>query len=147
MSDTWVEFPETRKRARDDASRALEGIRRDFSFVQNSHLEDETMMNEVTGLLQRVATGEIDQSNVSQAATDHISDMTNERLTQNLSTAKQNADQNGFSDVSRQITDLLSQHGSDPQNLKQEAISLITSNPQILQHFEPQFAKDLLNRV
>jgi hypothetical protein len=105
------------------------------------------MMNEVAGLLQRVTTGEIDQPSVSQAATDHVSNMSHDQLTQNLQTAAQNAQQSGSGDVAQQIMGLLSQHGSNPQGLKQEAISLITSNPQLLQHFEPQFAKDILNRI
>ncbi|HET9096922.1 MAG TPA: hypothetical protein VFN37_09685 [Candidatus Baltobacteraceae bacterium] len=73
--------------------------------------------------------------------------MSHEQLTQNLQTAAQNAQQNGSEDVAQQIMGLLSQHGSNPQSLKQEAISLITKNPQILQHFEPQFAKDVLSRI
>lgn len=104
-------------------------------------------MNEVTGLLQRVTTGEIDQPAVSQAANDHVSNMSHDQLTQNLQTAAQNAQQNGSEGIAQQIMGLLSQHGSNPQSLKQEAISLITANPQILQHFEPQFAKDILNRI
>lgn len=105
------------------------------------------MMNELSGLLQRVTTGEIDQSSVSQAANDRVSNMNHDDLKQNLESAAQNAQQNGSPDIAQQIMGLLSQHGSNPQNLKQEAISLITSNPQILQHFEPQFAKDILNRI
>jgi hypothetical protein len=104
-------------------------------------------MNELSGLLQRVTTGEIDQSSVSQAAGDGVSNMSHDDLKQNLQTAAQNAQQNGSGDIAQQIMGLLSQHGSNPESLKQEAISLITSNPQILQHFEPQFAKDILNRM
>jgi hypothetical protein len=105
------------------------------------------MFNEVEGLLQRVTTGEIDQNSVSQAATEHVSNIDSSQLTQNLQTAADNANQNGQGDVAQQITGLLSQHGSDPQSLKQAAISLITSNPQILQHFEPEFAKNILGRI
>lgn len=105
------------------------------------------MMNEVEGLLQRVTTGEIDQPAVSQAASEHVSNMSHEQLTQNLQNAAQTAQQNGNEGLAQQIMGLVSQHGSNPQDLKQEAISLISSNPQILQHFEPQFAKDLLNRI
>ena len=105
------------------------------------------MMNEVQGLLQRVTTGEVDQTSVSQAAADHVQNTNPEQLKQNLQTAADNANQSGQSGIAQQITGLLSQHGSNPESLKQQAISLITSNPQILQHFEPQFAKDLLGRL
>jgi hypothetical protein len=105
------------------------------------------MFNEVQGLLQRVVTGEIDQSSVSQAAQEHVSSIDPGQLTQALQTAANNANQNGQSGIAGQITQLLSQHGSNPQSLQQEAISLISSNPQILQHFEPQFAKNVLDRL
>jgi hypothetical protein len=105
------------------------------------------MMNEVAGLLQRVTTGEIDQSSVSQSAANQVSNMSHEELTQNLQNAATNADRNGFGELAQQIGGLLSQHGSNPQTLKQEAISLISSNPQILQHFEPEFARGILSRI
>lgn len=105
------------------------------------------MMNEVSGLLQRVTTGGIDQSSVSQAAGERVSSMSHEDVKQNLQTAAQNAQQTGNEGIAQQIMGLISQHGSNPQSLKQQAISLITSNPQILQHFEPQFAKDILSRI
>ncbi len=105
------------------------------------------MFNEVEGLLQRVTTGEVDQSAVSQSANQHVSSMGGDQLKQNLQTAADNANQNGQSGIAQQIMGLISQHGSNPQDLKQEAISLITSNPQILQHFEPEFAKGILGRI
>lgn len=73
------------------------------------------MMNEVSGLLQRVTTGEVDQTSVSQAANDHVANMSHEQLTQNLQTAAQNAEQNGSGGIAQQIMGMLSQHGSNPE--------------------------------
>lgn len=105
------------------------------------------MFNEVQGLLQRVTTGEIDQSAVSNAAADHVQSADPEQLKQSLQSAADTANQNGRSDIGQQITGLLSRNGSNPQGLKQQVISLITSNPQILAHFEPDFVKNILGRV
>lgn len=105
------------------------------------------MMNDVQGLISRVTTGEIDQSSVSNAASDHVSNMSPDEVKQHLQVAAQSAGNNGFSGVAQQIQGLLQQHGSNPQSLKQEAISLISSNPQILQHFAPDFAKGILNKI
>ncbi len=105
------------------------------------------MFNEVEGLLQRVTTGEVDQSAVSQSASEHVSSMDGEQVKQNLQTAADNANQNGESGIAQQIMTLISQHGSNPEALKQGAISLITSNPQILQHFESDFARNVLSRL
>lgn len=105
------------------------------------------MMNDIQGLMQRVTTGTVDPSNVSSAASDQVSNMSHEQLSQHLQTAAQSADTNGFGDVAQDLRDLLAQHGSNPQDLKQQAISMISSNPEILQHFAPDFAKGILSRL
>ncbi len=105
------------------------------------------MFNEVEGLLQRVTTGDVDQSAVSQSASHHVSSMDGQQLKQNLQTAADNANQNGESGIAQQIIALISQHGSNPEGVKEEAISLITNNPQILQHFESDFARNVLSRL
>ena len=105
------------------------------------------MMNEVEGLIQRVTTGDVDQSTVSQSASDHVSSMDQEQLTQHLETAAGNANQQGEGDIAQQLLGLVGQHGGDPQALKESVVSLISSNPQILRHFEPSFAKNILGNV
>ena len=105
------------------------------------------MFNEVQGLISRVTTGEIDQNTVTQAAGDHISSMDHSDLLQKIQTAATNANQSGQGGIAQQLMGLVSQHGSNPQGLKDEAISLISSNPQILQQFEPDFAKGILGRL
>jgi len=105
------------------------------------------MFNEVEGLLQRVTTGEVDQPSVSQAANDHVSSMDPSQLSQHLQTAADNANQNGQGDLAQQLMSVVSQNSSNPQGLKQAAISLITNNPQVLQQFAPDFAKGILNRI
>jgi hypothetical protein len=105
------------------------------------------MFNEVQNLLSRVTTGEIDTSSVSQAANDHVQNMDHEQLKNNLQTAADNANQGGQSGLAQQIMGLISQHGSNPQGLKEAVTSLISSNPQILQQFEPGFAKGILGRI
>lgn len=104
------------------------------------------MFNEVQGLLQRVTTGEVDQSKVSQAAEEHVSQMDQSQVQQHLQTAADNATQNGQTGIAQQIVGIL-QGSKDPDTLKQEAISLIQSNPQILQHFAPDFARGLLGKI
>lgn len=105
------------------------------------------MFNEVQGLLQRVTSGEVDQTAVSNAAADHVQSADPEQLKQNLQKAADVASQNGQSDLAQQITSMLSRNTSNPQGLKQEAISLITSHPEILQHFEPDVVRNILGRL
>ncbi len=105
------------------------------------------MFNEVEGLLQRAVTGEIDSASVSQAANEHVASMDQNQLQQHVQTAADNANQNGQSDIAQQLMGLVSQHGANPQGLKDAVVSLISNNPQILQQFEPSFAKDILSRI
>jgi hypothetical protein len=42
---------------------------------------------------------------------------------------------------------MVAQHRADPQALKQDVISLISRNPQIIQHFAPEFAQKILGSL
>ncbi|HEV3153445.1 MAG TPA: hypothetical protein VGZ02_06565 [Candidatus Baltobacteraceae bacterium] len=105
------------------------------------------MFNEVENLVQRVTTGEIDPGAVSQAAGDHVSSIPSEQLGEHLQTAVQNANNSGQTDIAQQLVGLLQQHETGGQGLQQQVASLISSNPQILQYFEPEFVRNILAKV
>jgi hypothetical protein len=105
------------------------------------------VFNEISGFLQRLTTGQVDQQSVSQAANDHVASMDPSEMTQHLQTAADNADQNGQGDIAQQIAGIIERDGGDMDALKRDAIGLISSNPQILQQFAPDFAKGILNRI
>lgn len=105
------------------------------------------MFSEVEGFVRKITTGEIDQQSVSQAASEQVNTMPHEEVAQNVQTAAQNAEQNGQPDLARQIMQMVQQHGSDPQALKQDVVSLISSNPQIIGHFAPEFAQRILGAL
>ncbi len=105
------------------------------------------MFNEVSGLLRQVTTGQTDQQSVSKAATDHVATMPSGELTQHLQTAADNANQNGQPDVAQQIIGIIERDGTNTEALKRDAVSVISSNPQILEQFAPDFAKGLLSRI
>lgn len=105
------------------------------------------MFNEVEGLVQKVTTGEIDRQSVSVSAQQEVNTMPHEEVAQHVETAADNAQQNGQPDLANQLMQMLQQHGSDPQALKQDVVSLISSNPQIIQHFAPEFAQRILGSL
>jgi len=104
------------------------------------------MVNELSALIHDVC-GNVDEQTISQAASDHVESMDPDALGQHLQTAADNASQNGQEGVAQQITDLLSRNASNPQGLKDEAVALMSNNPQILQNFVPDFARSLLSRL
>jgi Asp-tRNA(Asn)/Glu-tRNA(Gln) amidotransferase B subunit len=105
------------------------------------------MFNEVEGLMKRAISGEIDQNSLQQAAEQHVQSVDDQTLKQSVQQAADNAAQNGKPDLSQQIVSMLQQHGNDPQALKQNVIDLIKNNPEVLQHFEGGFAKNILSRI
>ncbi len=105
------------------------------------------MFGEVEGLIQKVTTGEIDKQSVSQAASEQVNTMPHEEVAQHVQTAAQNAQQSGQPDIANQLMQMVQQSGTNPQALKQDVISLISSNPQIIQHFAPEFAQRILGSL
>lgn len=105
------------------------------------------MFREVEGFVQKVTTGEIDQQSVSQAATQQVNTMPHEEVAQHVQTAADNAQQSGQPDIAKQLMQMIQQSGTNPQALKQDVISLISSNPQIIQHFAPEFAQKILGSL
>ena len=105
------------------------------------------MFNEVEGTLQRAISGEIDSSSLQQAAQEHVQSADAQTVQNSMQTAANNASQSGRQDLAQQISSMLQQHGSNPNALKQDLVTLVKDNPQILQHFEPEIAKSILGRL
>ena len=74
-------------------------------------------------------------------------DMSATEVTQHLQTAASNAQVSGQPDVAQEIGDLVSRYQSDPQGLKDAAVSYVKSNPQVLAHFAPSFAQGVLSKL
>jgi hypothetical protein len=105
------------------------------------------MFNEVEGLMKRAVSGEIDRTSLQQATEQHVQAVDDQTLKQNVQQAADNASQNGQPDLAQQITSMLQQHGSNPQALKQDVVTLVKNNPEVLKHFEGGFAKNILSRI
>jgi hypothetical protein len=103
------------------------------------------MFQQIEGMVQQVASGEIDQQSLSQAADQHIGSLDPNQVAQHVQTAATNAQQNGDTGMAGQLMGLLNQQGSNPQSLQGDLVTIITNNPQILQHFAPDFAKGILS--
>lgn len=105
------------------------------------------MFNNLQNIMQQVTGGNADSAAVGQAATDHVSSMDSGELTQHMQTAADNLDQNGQGGLAGQLSGIISERHSDPQGLKDAAVSFIKNNPQVLAHFAPSFAQGLLGRM
>jgi hypothetical protein len=105
------------------------------------------MFQQIEGMAQQLASGQLDQQSLNQAAEQHINSLDPNQVMQHVQTAAATAQQNGDSGAAGMLTGLLSQQGSNPQGLQGELVTIITNNPQILQHFLPDFAKGILGNL
>lgn len=108
---------------------------------------DPLMFNEIEGALKRAASGEIDSNALGQAAEQHVQSADPQAVQSQMQTAANNAQQNGQPGLAQQIMSMLQQHKDDPQALKSDLITLVKNNPQVLQHFQQEFAQKILSRV
>lgn len=105
------------------------------------------MFQNVENVLAGLASGSVDSGAVGQAATEHVGAMEPGDVQGHLENAAETAEANGQPDVARDLTGIAEQNASNPQALKDAAISYIRNNPQVLTHFAPSFAQGLLSRV
>jgi len=104
-------------------------------------------MKNITDMMQRVTGGDVDHEQVADAAADHIDSLDESQVKEHVQQAAENASQSGNTGVAQQLTGLLSRFRSDPAAAKDEAVSLIKQNPQLLSHFAPEFAQGILGRL
>jgi hypothetical protein len=105
------------------------------------------MINRIESLMGEIQSGNVDTGQIGQAAAQHVQSMDPQAVQQHLQTAAQNASQNGNEGLAQQIQGLLSANQGNPQGLKDEAVNFIKNNPQIIQHFAPEFAQGLLGKI
>lgn len=101
----------------------------------------------IADMVQQVSGGSVDAQKLQQAATSHMASLDNSQLRQHVEQAADNASQNGETSIAQQLTALVSRFRTDPTGAKDEAVSLIKSNPQLLTHFAPEFAQGILGRL
>ena len=102
------------------------------------------MFQEIEGMIQKAASGEVDQRAVGQAADQHVNSMESGQLAQHVETAANNAEQSGNTEVAQQLKSLIDTAQTNPQALRSGVVELVKENPQILTHFAPQFVRGIL---
>lgn len=105
------------------------------------------MFDELKNVAGGLLGGNADPQAIGDAASEHVQNMNPTELGGHLQTAAGNLEQNGQSDTAQQVMGIVSKLQSDPNGAKDEAIALVRSNPQILQHFAPGFAQGILSKL
>ncbi len=105
------------------------------------------MFDNLKNMVEQAASGALDSQSVGGAANDHVNSMDNNELAGHVETAANNLQQNGQNDLAQQAMGLVSQLRSNPSGAKDAVVSFIQNNPQVLQHFAPNFAQGILSKV
>ena len=104
------------------------------------------MFDQLKGVAEQVMSGNVDQQQVQQAASDHLDSMDQGEIANHLQTAADNLQNQGQEGLAQQAMGLVSQLQSGG-DVKGEVVRFIASNPQVIQHFAPSFAQGILSRL
>lgn len=105
------------------------------------------MFDSLEKLASQVMGGNIDPQALGQAVSQHLGTLDSDQLSDHLQTAATNLAQNGQGDLAQQATGLIEQIASNPGSATGAVVSFIQNNPQVLQHFAPEFAQGILSRI
>jgi len=104
------------------------------------------MFNEVQTLLQRITEAGAHDA-IHHATNDHIQAMDGFDVKEQLQAAGDHALHDGDVRAAAKLRDLLSGPISYGENLKQNAVLLISHTPGVLKHFSPEFSRGILARM
>ena len=88
----------------------------------------------------------VDTSQLASAATEHIGQLPHDELVDHVQTAVGNLQQQN-PQLAGQLQGLVQQVASNPSDFKNAVTQFITSNPQALQSFAPEFTQGLLAKL
>ena len=105
------------------------------------------MFDAIKGFAEQAISGELDSTTVGQAVSDHLDNVDNDRLSDRLQTAASNLQADGQGDLAQQVTGLVQQISANPSGAKDTVVSFIQQNPEVLQHFAPDFVQGIASRL
>ena len=104
------------------------------------------MFDSIENAIKQATGGNIDPAQLASAVESHLGSLDDGELAGHLQTAAGNAQQQGQGDVARQIVGLVEQLHQNPDDARSAIVSFVRNNPQILQHFAPEFAQGVLSK-
>lgn len=99
--------------------------------------------------LKNMVMGQIenaDPTQIAAAAQQHVGDMPHNELIDHVQTAVSNMQQSD-PDMASKLQGLVQEVSQNPSDFKGAVVGFIQSNPQVLQHFAPDFAQGVLSKV
>jgi hypothetical protein len=105
------------------------------------------MFDAIKNVAQQMMPGNMDSAAVGQAVGDHVDSVGNDRLADHLQTVASNLQGNGQTDLAQQATVLVEQIRTNPAGAKDAVVAFIQGNPQLLQHFPPDFVQGIASKL
>ncbi len=104
------------------------------------------MFDEIKGLVEQKLQDSNPQA-VSDAAKASIGEMPPGEVSQHAQTAMTNLNDQGQTDLAKELGDLLKSAQDNPVGLKNAVIAFIEHHPETLASFAPGLAKDILGKI
>jgi 23S rRNA G2445 N2-methylase RlmL len=105
------------------------------------------MFDAIKNVAERMMSGSVDSAAVKQAVGDHLDSVGNDQLADHLQTAAFNLQDSGQTEYAQQATVLVEQIRSNPAEAKDAVVAFIQGNPQLLQHFSPEFVQGIASKL
>ena len=104
------------------------------------------MFNELKGLVEQKLQDSNSEA-ITEAARESIGDMPPGEVSQHAQTAMTNLNDQGQTDLAKELGDLLKAAQDNPVGLKNAVIAFIEHHPETLAAFAPGLAKDILGKL
>jgi hypothetical protein len=104
-------------------------------------------MFNMENMVQQVTQGNPDPQTIEDAAHKHVDSLDAKDLSGHLHTAADNMTQSGETGLAKQLEEMIQRRQSDPEGLKDDAVSFIKGNPHVLARFAPSFAQGILSKL
>ncbi len=104
------------------------------------------MFDELKGLVEQKLQN-TDSQAVTDAAKDSIGNMPPGEVSQHAQTAMTNLNEQGQTDLAKELGDLMKAAQDNPVALKNAVIAFIEHHPETLAAFAPGLARDILGKI
>jgi hypothetical protein len=123
-------------------------VRRRVRYVPRSPRPRRTaMFDAIKNVAAQMMSGNVNSAAVGEAVSNHLDSVGSDGLADHLQNAASNLQDNGQAGDAQQVAALVEQIRSNPAGAKDAVVAFIQGNPQLLQHFSPEFVQGIASKL
>ncbi|MFY9665983.1 MAG: hypothetical protein WAL67_16745 [Candidatus Cybelea sp.] len=105
------------------------------------------MFDAIKNVAEQMMSGNVNSAAVGEAVSNHLDSVGTDGLSDHLQNAASNLQDNGQAGDAQQVAALVEQIRSNPAGAKDAVVAFIQGNPQLLQHFSPEFVQGIASKL